>query len=90
LVFIAVICDLGTHYSSSDVLIDFQLFQVLFMSMQDVVEMELRALGSLGELRKLASRIELMGSWVLQGAHAWGYKVVGRLDIADIQWLLKR
>jgi len=65
LVFVAVICDLGTHYSSFDVLVVFELFQVLmlmlfslfllFMRVKDAVEMELRALRPLGELRKLAS-----------------------------------
>ena len=59
------------------------------MGVKDAVEMELRALGPLGELRKLASWIELMSEWVLQGAHAWGYKVVRWLDIADVQGLLE-
>ena len=55
LVFVAVICDLGTHYSSFDVLVVFELFQVLFVRVEEAVEMELRALRPLGELRKLAS-----------------------------------
>ena len=51
LVLVAVICDLGTHYSSFDVLVVFELVQVLLMSVvKDAVEMELRALRSLGEL----------------------------------------
>ena len=55
LVFVAVICDLGTHYSSLQVLVVFELFQVLFLRVEEAVEMELRALRALGELRKLAS-----------------------------------
>jgi len=54
LVFVAVICDLGTHYSSLQVLVVFELFQVLFLRVEEAVEMELRALRALGELRKLA------------------------------------
>ena len=55
LVFVAVICDLGTHYSSHEVLVAFELFQVLFVRVEEAIEMELRALRPLGELRKLAS-----------------------------------